>query len=41
MGVSRDTLYRDQEWVEGGDIDALINHNSRTEKTTNRVDPTF
>ena len=37
MGVSRDTIYRYQELVETGGIDALINHR-RTPNLKNRVD---
>lgn len=38
MGVSRDTLYRYQELVKTGGIDALINHSLITPKIKNRVD---
>ena len=38
MGVSRDTFYRYQEFVEVGGLDNLINKSRRTPNTKNRVD---
>ena len=38
MGVSRDTFYRDQELVEDGNLDSLINKSRRAPNVKNRVD---
>ncbi len=38
MGVSRDTFYRYQEFVNNGGSDALINQNRRVPNIKNRVD---
>ena len=38
IGVSRDISYRDQELVENGGIDSLINKNRRSPNLKNRTD---